>query len=216
MDVLVDEFDTIVDGFALTLGLLALSGLVALLLGTVLAGMRVSPIGSLRTFGTSYIFVFRNTPLLIIFIFAMFGLPELGLLQESFFTRAVLALSLYTAAFVCEALRSGINAVETGQAEAARSVGMTFTQTLGIVVLPQAFRTVIPPLASVFIALAKNTSLAAGFGIAEATFRMRGLINNHPADLLWIFFGIALGYVLIVAVISGATHLMERRLVVHR
>jgi glutamate transport system permease protein len=216
VDVLVDNFDTIVDGFALTLGLLALSGLIALVLGTVLAGMRVSPIGALRAFGTSYIFVFRNTPLLIIFIFTMAGLPVLGLLQDEFFLRAVLALGLYTAAFVCEALRSGINAVETGQAEAARSVGMTFTQTLGIVVFPQAFRTVIPPLASVLIALAKNTSLAAGFGIAEATFRMRGLANNFPGDLLWIFFGIALGYVLIVAVISGAANVMERRLVVHR
>lgn len=215
MNVLVEEFDVIVEGFALTLGLLAVSGLIALVLGTVLASMRVSPIGSLRAFGTSYIFVFRNTPLLIIFIFTVFGLPVLGI-QPSFFTRAVLALSAYTAAFVCEALRSGINAVETGQAEAARSVGMTFTQTLGIVVLPQAFRTVIPPLASVLIALAKNTSLAAGFGTAEATFRMRGLINNHPPDLLWIFFGIALGYVLVVAVISGAANLMERRLMVRR
>lgn len=215
MDVLIDQFGTIVDGFSLTLSLLAVSGLIALVLGTVLAGMRVSPIGSLRAFGTSYIFVFRNTPLLIIFIFTVFGLPVLGV-QASFFIRAVLALSLYTAAFVCEALRSGINAVQTGQAEAARSVGMTFTQTLGIVVLPQAFRSVLPPLASVLIALAKNTSVAAGFGVAEATFRMRGLINNFPTDLLWIFFGIALGYVLIVMVISGAANLLERRLVVHR
>lgn len=216
MDVLVDQFDTIVDGFSLTLGLLAASGVIALVLGTILAGMRVSPIRALRAFGTSYIFVFRNTPLLILFIFTMFGLPVLGLFRESFFIRAVLALGLYTAAFVCEALRSGINAVETGQAEAARSVGMTFTQTLGIVVLPQAFRSVLPPLASVLIALAKNTSVAAGFGIAEATFRMRGLVNNFPTDLLWIFLGIAAGYVLIVMVISGAAGLMERRLVVHR
>jgi glutamate transport system permease protein len=215
VDVLVDQFGTIVDGFSLTLGLLAAAGVIALVLGTVLSGMRVSPIWALRAFGTSYIFVFRNTPLLIIFILAVFGLPVLGV-QASFFVRAVLALGLYTAAFVCEALRSGVNAVETGQAEAARSVGMTFTQTLGIVVLPQAFRSVLPPLASVLIALAKNTSVAAGFGVAEATFRMRGLINNFPADLLWIFFGIALGYILIVAVISGAANLMERRLVVHR
>jgi len=215
VDVLVQEFDLIAGGFRVTLGLLGLSGVIALVLGTVLASMRVSPIGALRAFGTSYIFVFRNTPLLLIFIFTVFGLPLLGW-HTGFFGGAVVALSVYTAAFVCEALRSGINAVDDGQAEAARSVGMTFTQTLNIVVLPQAFRTVIAPLASVFIALAKNTSLAAGFGTAEATFRMSGLIRDSPADILWIFLGTALGYILIVAVISGATHALERRLVVRR
>ncbi len=215
MDVLIEQRGVIWDGFQTTLALLAVSGVLALVLGTILAAMRVSPIRALNAFGTAYIFVFRNTPLLVILIFTAFGLPALDV-RPSFFMKAVIALSVYTAAFVCEALRSGINAVSPGQAEAARSVGMTFSQTLSIVVLPQAFRTVIAPLASVFIALAKNTSLAQGFGIAEATFRMKGLINNNPGDVYLIFFGIALGYVLIVAVISGAANITERQLSVRR
>lgn len=215
MRVLIEQLDVILDGFVQTLALLGVSAGIALVVGTVLAAMRVSPIRALNAFGAGYIFIFRNTPLLIIFILCLYGLPTLDI-RPSFFAKAVIALSVYTAAFICEALRSGINAVSSGQAEAARSVGMTFTQTLNVVVLPQAFRTAIAPLASVLIALTKNTSLAAGFGIAEATFRMRGLGNNFPADLFWIFFGISLGYVLIVAVISGASNVMERRLRVRR
>jgi glutamate transport system permease protein len=169
----------------------------------------VSAVPALRAVGTAYVTVFRNTPLLVVFLLVYYGLPELDIRPPQFW-KAAIALSLYTSAFICEAVRSGVNAVPPGQAEAARSVGMGFGQTLRLVVLPQAFRAVIPPIANVLIALAKNTSLVAGFGIADATFRMRGLINNHPGDVYVIFGGIALGYVLIVAVISLAARGLER------
>ncbi len=210
MDVLIDEIDVIVDGFQVTIQLLVLSALLATAIGTGLAAMRVAPVRVMRAIGTSYVNVFRNTPLIVLFILTFFGLPEVGI-HLSFFREAVLALTLYTSAFVCEAVRSGINAVDSGQAEAARAVGMTFGQTLGIIVLPQAFRAVVPPMASVYTALAKNTSIAAGFGVAEAVFEMRGLLNDNPADAYWLFFGVAVGYVLLVAVISTASHLLERR-----
>ncbi|MDQ3094346.1 MAG: amino acid ABC transporter permease [Actinomycetota bacterium] len=204
------------DGFLITVQLLGWSGLFAALIGTVLAGMRVSPITPFRAVGTVYVNTFRNTPLVVLFLIAVVGLPALGILQDSFFWRAVIALSTYTAAFVCECLRSGINTVQPGQAEAARSVGMTFGQTLAIVVLPQAFRAVIPPLASVFIALTKNTSVAAAFGITEATFQLSNLIEDFPGSLVWNFIGISIGYILIVAVISGTASLLERRVAVAR
>ena len=175
----------------------------------------MSAVPALRGLGTAYVTIFRNTPLLVVFLLIYYGLPELEI-RPSVFWRSTLALSLYTAAFVCEAVRSGVNAVAPGQAEAARSIGMGFGQTLRIVVLPQAFRAVIPPLANVFIALAKNTSLVAIFGIADATFRMRGLINDHADDAYTIFVGIALGYVLIVAVISLTARGLERALAVAR
>src|SRR5688572_8775412 len=178
--------------------------------------MRVSPIAPLRAFGTSYVNVFRNTPLVVLFILAVVGLPALDLLRDSFFWRAVTALSLYTAAFICEGLRSGINTVDTGQAEAARSIGMGFGQSLRLVVLPQAFRAVIPPLASVYIALAKNTSVAAAFGITEATYKLSDLIEDFPGSLYVSFMGIAFGYILIVAVISGTATILERRVRVSR
>src|SRR6266545_1433562 len=164
MDVLIENFDQILDGFRTTLALFVISGLCALVLGTILAGMRVSPVPPLRAAGTVYVNVARNTPLLLVFVFITFGLPALGI-RFSFFILAVIALTLYTAAFITEAIRSGINAVSAGQAEAARSIGMTFGQTLTIVVLPQAFRTVIPPLASIMIALVKNTAVAEAFGV---------------------------------------------------
>ncbi len=209
MDALWDNRQLVLSGFGQTLALLAVAGLLALVLGTVLGSFRVSPVPALRAVGTAYVTFFRNTPLLVLFLLIYFGLPELEV-RPSQFWRAAIPLALYTAAFVCEAVRSGINAVDTGQAEAARSVGMGFGQTLRLVVLPQAFKAVVPPLASVLIALTKNTSLVAGFGIADATFRMRGLINNNPGDVYVIFGGIALGYVLIVAVISGVAHVLER------
>jgi glutamate transport system permease protein len=210
MDVLFEEWRQIVDGFWETIQLLVLAGLFATVIGTLMAAMRVAPVRMMNAIGTSYVNLFRNTPLVVLFILVVFGLPELDI-QYSYFEKAVIALSFYTAAFVCEAVRSGINTVPTGQAEAARSIGMTFTQTLGRVVLPQAFRAVVPPLASVYIALTKNTSVAAGFGVTEATATLSALLNNDPQAAFALFIGIGLGYVLIVAVISTASHLLERR-----
>ena len=215
MDVLIDNLPAILRGFGLTLRLLAVSGLVALLLGVVLAAMRVAPVAAMRVVGTSYVNLFRNTPLVLLFLLTTQGVPVLieGL---SFFTLAVTALGLYTAAFVCEAVRSGINAVDVGQAEAARAVGMTFNQTLSLVVLPQAVRSVIPPLASIFIALAKNTAIAEAFGLVEATGQLDNLVRDHPTALYALFFGIAAGYVLIVLTIALVARVLERRLVVLR
>ena len=204
------------DGFIVTLQLLGWSMLIATVLGTLLAAMRVSPIAPLRAVGVSYVNIFRNTPLVVLFLIAVVGLPELGLLTGSFFWRAVTALSLYTAAFVCEVVRSGINTVQAGQAEAARAIGLTFGQTLRLVVLPQAFRNVIPPLASVYIALTKNTSVASAFGILDLTYQLSDLIEDFPGSLYWNFFSIAACYILIVAVISGAAALFERRVGVSR
>lgn len=210
MDVLIDERSVILDAFWVTIQLLVVSAVLATVIGTLLAAMRVAPVRMMNAIGTSYVNVFRNTPLIVLFVLTFFGLPEVGL-HISYFKEGVLALTLYTSAFVCEAVRSGINAVDVGQAEAARAVGMTFGQTLGIIVLPQAFRAVVPPMASVYIALAKNTSIAAGFGIGEAVYEMRALLNNNPANAYWLFFGVAVGYVVIVAVISTASHVVERR-----
>ena len=215
-DYLPELVDRLLDGFLITLRLLGWSGLFAAVIGTVLAAMRVSPIAPLRAFGTSYVNVFRNTPLVVLFLIAVVALPAVGILTGSFFWRAVAALSVYTAAFVCESLRSGINTVDPGQAEAARSIGMTFGKSLRIVVLPQAFRAVIPPLASVYIALAKNTSVAGAFGVTDATYQLSNLNRDFPDELYLSFLGIALGYIAIVAVISGTANRLERRVAVGR
>ena len=139
--------------------------------------MRVCPIPPLRWAGAAYVTIVRNTPLTLVFVFSTFGLPRLDI-RFSFFVFAVIALTVYTSAFVCEAVRSGINSSPPGEIEAARSIGLPFRQTLGLVVLPQAFRAVIPLLSNVFIALTKNTSIAVAFSVAEATSILRRLQNE--------------------------------------
>lgn len=215
LGVLTDNFALILDGFVQTLKLLVVSAVFAMLIGTLVAAARVSPVSILRTVGAVYVTVFRNTPLFVLLILTYFGLPQLDI-RFSFFTMVTMAMALYTASFVAEALRSGVNAVPVGQAEAARAIGLPFGQTMTQVVLPQSFRAVVPPMASVFIALAKNTSLASSFGIADATARMDGLLNNNASARLEVFLGIALGYIIIVEVISGAAALLERRWRVER
>ncbi|VXB32226.1 Glutamate transport system permease protein GluC (fragment) [Aeromicrobium sp. 9AM] len=142
-------------------------------------------------------------------------MPQLGI-DFGFMWNVSLAMGVYTASFVTEAIRSGVNAIPLGQAEAARSIGMPFGMTMTQVLLPQAFRYVVPPLASVLIALTKNTSLAAGFGVAEATFRMRGLLNDHATERVAIFIGFAVGYIVIVELISFGAYLFERKWAVTR
>ncbi|MDN4476125.1 amino acid ABC transporter permease [Demequina sp. SYSU T00192] len=212
MTTFIEEFGLIWGAFLATLTLTAVSGALALVWGTALATMRVSPVGPLRSFGTAYVELVRNTPLTLMFFFWVFVAPSFGLLfPELGFWPAVVALTLYTSSFVCEALRSGVNSVGIGQAEAARSIGLTFGQTLSQVVLPQAWRTSIPPLISVLIALTKNTSVAAGFAYTEIVAIQQRLTNAHPSDGFFIFFGLALMYLVITIPLGLLAGQVERK-----
>ena len=212
MDDIANDPGLVLNAFWVTIQLAVLSGLASLVLGTLLAAMRVGPVGVLAKFGTVYVSVVRNTPLLLIFVLVFIAAPTLDLLVKTpFLVKGVIALTIYTSAFVCEAIRSGINSVSLGQAEAARAIGLTFGATMSQVVLPQAFRATVPPLASVLIALAKNTSVAAAFGLAEATARMRGITNNNADDRWLIFMTFAIGYIIIVEVMSAGAITLERR-----
>lgn len=220
------EWDQVQAGFVKTLWLFAFSLVLSTALGTVLGSFRVSPITSLRAAGTSYVNIFRNTPLVLVLVLGAAVIPTLGFNDlgfefglyrfNTFEVMAVIGLSVYTAAFVCEAIRSGVNSVASGQAEAARSVGMSFTQSLTLVVLPQAFRAIIPPLTSIYIALAKNTSVVAIVGVAEAAYVMKKLGNQFTSDIYAIFIGFAVGYVIIVLTLSGIAAVVEHRLAVAR
>jgi len=201
--------------FWLTIKLFLIAGAGALVLGLLLAGMRVSPVAPLRWFSRAYVQVVRNTPLTLILLTANFGLPQVEIVFD-FFTFAVIGLTLYTASFVAEAVRSGINAVPVGQAEAARSVGLTFGQTLRLVVLPQAFRTVIPPLGSVMIALLKNTSVASAIGVPQAMQEMYTLATRNSDQVLQILAAFALVYAALALTLSAIFRLIERRLAVAR
>lgn len=182
------------DSFLLLFQLIAAAGLASMVLGTCLAAMRVSPVPVLRWIGTGWVTIFRNTPLTLVIFFAYFGLfVNLGVtidsrnLNDNNFWLGVIGLSAYTASFVCEAIRSGINTIPVGQAEAARSLGLGFGQTLRLVILPQALRSVIAPLGSVFIALCKNATIVATIGVVESSSAMKDLINNNGDAVIPIF-----------------------------
>ncbi|HJX42776.1 MAG TPA: amino acid ABC transporter permease [Geodermatophilus sp.] len=216
MQFLSDNSDLLWSAFLTTLSLAVVSGVVAVVLGTVLAGMRVSPVPPLRGLATFYVEVFRNTPLTVVFFFLAFGIVQIDLQFPSRFLTAVAALSLYTAAFVCEALRSGINSIPPGQAEAARALGLTFGQSLRQVVLPQAFRTVVPPLGNVWIALAKNTSIAAGFAVTDLTAALQRLANANADQLLAVFAAVIAGYLVITLPSAWLIRVVENRVAIVR
>ncbi len=209
MDAVLDNLDVFVDGFTTTVTLTLLAAVGALVLGTLIAAMRVSPVPPLRWAGATYVHLTRNTPLTVVFFLVVFGLPEVDV-KLPFFRFAVLALTIYTAAFVAEAVRSGINSVAAGQAEASRSIGMTFGQTLRLVVLPQAFANIVPPLASVFIALLKNTSIASAFFVFEGVQAMNQLINSFGNAVLPIIAAAALAYLLLALLSAFLFGLLER------
>jgi glutamate transport system permease protein len=206
VDAVLDNLDAYRQGFVTTLALTVVSTLLALVLGTLLAAMRVSPIPTLRAAGTAYVEVVRNTPLTLVFFFAVFVLPQLDI-RLSFFVFAVIAVTVYHAAFFCEAVRSGINAVGVGQAEAARSIGLTFTQSLRLVVLP---------LINVVIALTKNTSIAAAFAVAELTAVGFRLANANSDAVIPIFVGIGLCYLVLTLPSGWLAGRLERRVAVVR
>jgi glutamate transport system permease protein len=195
----VDNYD-VLGAFWTTVQLALLSAVGSLIWGTLLAAMRVSPVPLMRGFGTAYVNIVRNIPLTVIILFTSLGLYQtlsisLGseVVDTINFRLAVLGLILYTAAFVCEALRSGINTVPVGQAEAARALGLSFTQVLGLVVLPQAFRAAVGPLTNVLIALTKNTTVAAAIGVAEAAALMKDMVEKE-AQLMLISAIFAFGF----------------------
>ncbi|MFE7317935.1 amino acid ABC transporter permease [Streptomyces sp. NPDC057555] len=209
MNVLLDNLSLYGEGLLGTVELTVYASLLALVLGFLMAACRVAPVRSLRAFGTAWVTVLRNTPLTLLFFAVLLGLPRFGVVLP-FTLFAVLALGCYTSAFICEAVRAGINTVPSGQGEAARSLGMTFGQTLGTVVLPQAFRSVIPPLGSTLIALAKNSAIAGSFSVVELLGVYKPL-SERGYSVLWSFVWIAVGYLLVTLSISALFNALEKR-----
>lgn len=221
MDVLIEAWPRFLHGFGMTLALFGVSGVGSLVLGTLLAGMRVSPVAPLRGFSATYTEVFRNTPLTLIIFGCAIVLPQLGakfsdVPQHNYFILACVGFIAYTSAFIGEAIRSGINAIPIGQAEAARSIGLTFGQTLGTIILPQAIRGVIPPIISVLIALVKNTSVAGGFFVVELFSTSRSLINDYGNRTMIILITVAVLYLVVTITLGLLASLAERKLVVRR
>ena len=222
---ILENYD-ILAAFWMTVYLAFFAAIGSLLIGTVLAVMRVSPVGVLRGLGAFYVNTVRNTPLTLILLFCVLGV--LYVLQvplaptdsptsvrDNAIRWAIVGLSVYHAAFVCEALRSGVNTVDRGQAEAARAIGLTFPQSMREVILPQAFRGAIAPLGSVLIALIKNTTVASIIGVAEASGLMKTIIENETASVA-VFMVFAIGFVILTLPVGLLFTHLSRRLAVKR
>lgn len=215
MDAVIENLPLFLEAFGNTLSLLGLAGVGALVLGLIIAAMRISPVASFRGFATVYTEIVRNTPLTLVLFFCAYLLPYLQF-SPGFFPLAVIGLTVYTSPFIAEALRSGVNGVHVGQAEAARSIGLTFGQTLSFVVMPQAVRMVIPPLINVFIALTKNTSVAGAFFVFELFGAARKITNLRGDEVLAILLATSAFYLVITITLGLIAGKVEQKVAVLR
>lgn len=226
LQTLFSEYD-VVGAFWMTIKLTVLGSIGALIIGTVVAIMRVSPVKVFQHFGTAYVTLIRNTPLTLVVFFVFFGLSitlQINLapadsptsIVDNAFRWGVIALAVYHASFVAEAIRSGINTVPQGQAEAARAIGLPFLPTVTTIILPQAFRGAIAPLGNTLIALTKNTTVLATIGVAEPALMMRSMLEFNPSLLLAIFFIMAAGFVILTLPVGVFFTWWSRKLAVQR
>jgi glutamate transport system permease protein len=214
VDVFVDNLDAYLEGFRNTTLLTLVSFAVAMAIGVVIATFRVSPVPPLRLAGGVWVETLRNTPLAVLFLLFFFGLPKVGILYTPFVS-SLIVLSLYTSTYVAETVRAGINSVSRGQAEAARSLGLTFPQVLARIVMPQALRTVVAPLGSVFIALIKNSGIAATIAVMDLTGVARRL-GDATAQPVAAFVGAAIGYLILALPAGWGVGALERRVAIKR
>ncbi|MFF4773525.1 amino acid ABC transporter permease [Microtetraspora fusca] len=222
MDDLIKYAPALLAGFLENVKLSLICGALALVLGTILVSARVAPTPVLRAAGTLYVNIVRNTPLTLVLAFSSLGLSDtIGLIfsdtpSTNSFWLVVLGLSAYTGAFVCETLRAGINTVPLGQAEAARAIGLTFLQSLRLIILPQAFRTVIAPLGSVMIAMIKNSTVAiAGGYLMESAFVMKDTFDDTGVSIP-IFIGLVIAFMVVTMPVGFLTNRLASRLAVVR
>lgn len=213
MDVIFGNLDLWQAAIGNTLLVFFGGALIALVLGSIVGAMRVSPVPVARGVGSLYVNLVRNTPLTLVFFFFVFGYPALGLPKMNSVLLGVVAIGVYTATYVAEVLRAGINTVPVGQAEAARAIGLPFAQTMSLVVLPQAFRSVVPPMMSVFIALLKNTTVAAGFSVSELA-ALRATVNDsadRPGSPMEVLLWVAFVFVVLVLLMSFVQNRLEKK-----
>lgn len=213
MDVIFGNLDLWGTAIQNTLIVFLGGGVFALILGMIVGAMRVSPVPIARGVGTVYVNIIRNTPLTLVFFFFVLGYPALGLPRLSPLVLGIIAIGIYTATYVAEVLRAGINTVPVGQAEAARAIGLPFGQVMTLIVLPQAFRSVVPPMMSVFIALLKNTTIAAGFSVSELA-ALRATVNDsggRPGNPMEVLLLVALVFVVLVLLLSAVQHRLEKK-----
>lgn len=213
-NVLADNAGMLLAGLLATLEVSALAFVIAMIVGVGVAVLRVAPLRPLRVAGTAYVEFFRNIPLLVQIFFLFFALPNAGIAIPAFWC-GVLALGAYTAAFVAEAIRSGIAAVPPGQLEAALASGLRYPHAMRLVVLPQAIRLTIPPLGNTALNMIKNSSLVSAISIADI-LGTANLVGARTFSYVPLFVGAAALYLLVTLPSAWAINALERKLAIVR
>ena len=208
--VIFENFDTLLQAFLVTIVLALLAELLGIVLGLVLALMKIGRSKILSAPAQVYIDVFRGTPLLVQIIFIYFATPNIGIRIESLFFAGLVALTLNSAAYVAEIFRSGIQSIDKGQMEAGRASGLTYAQTMRHIIVPQAFRRVIPPLTNEFVMLIKDTSIVSVIGLEEL-LRSARVIQSATANATPLVAA-ALFYLAICLPLIYLANGLERRL----
>lgn len=207
-------------GLLLTVQISVLGLVGALALGTAIALFRISPLAPLRWIGGAYVEFFRNTPLVVQLFFLFIGLPYMGFrfsedTFESIYRAAITGMALYHGAYVAEVVRGGLLAVDKGQIEAARSLGLSYAGMLRYIQLPQTFRTIIPPLGNIGIALVKNTSLASTIGVAELLFAAE-VVESRTFRAEEAFLTATIGFLFLTIPLGILVNALERRMLIAR
>jgi putative glutamine transport system permease protein len=214
--VLANNFPEYLSGFFTTCRVVAVSFVIAMGVGLLVGALRVAPFRWMNRVGGIYVEFFRNIPLLVLIYIVFDGLNRAGLPLGPFLA-GTLCLGLYTAAYVAEAVRSGVFAVGRGQFEAALSLGFTQRETLTKIVLPQAVRTVIPPLGNLIIAMTKNSAILGGslLAINDILLNSRRIYNNN-FKFFETFVWAAIGYLILTVTVTIIVRKLETRLVIKR
>ncbi|MBA4866928.1 amino acid ABC transporter permease [Streptomyces sp. PSKA54] len=216
MDVIIDNAGLFWSGWLRTVEICLYAAIGSLAVGLAVAVARVSPVPVLQRLGALWVQCLRNCPLTVVLFFMAFGLPEVGL-QGSYFWFGVTGLVCYTSAFICEAVRSGINAVPAGQAEAARAIGLTFGAGLRLVVLPQALRSMVPPLGNALIAMIKNSAIVGAFGVGGELFSVADTLTSaRGLPALPTLTGVVAGYLLLILPVGFLLGALERKVAIAR
>lgn len=215
MRVLIDNYiPQLLSALGITMQITGVAFAGSIVLGTILAVMRISPIPPARIAASAYVEVFRNVPLVALVVLVVYGLPDIGI-NPGFLPGVIIATTAVGAAFACETLRTGINAVGVGQVESARAIGMTFAGIMAHVVVPQAARTVIGPAVTLFIGILLSSSMAAVVGQPDLTYTA-SLINSKEALGLVTFGVVAVLYATISLAAAGIGAFVEKRVQVIR
>src|SRR5918994_1280673 len=211
-----DNSDEFLSGFWVTVRLVLFSFVIAMVVGTVVAALRIAPNKWLQRLGGIYVETFRNIPLLVLLFISFAGLRRAGVPINAW-VAGIASLGLYTAAYVAEALRSGVFSVGKGQIEASLSLGLSYRETLRHIVLPQAFRTVISPLGSLMIAMIKNSAIIGVSLLAlPDLLKQARIVSSQTFQTDESFFWAAVGYLLLTGVATLLIRGLERRYAIRR